>query len=114
MTWTGLRASPGPSVEQADNTGGSWVRYTFKTPGRDPRIAAADGKVRLAWTTPAGGGQPSRVYSVRRDTPVGAWDGLYISPEATTDQVAADVIYADGYTLVVIRSSLRLYVRAYR
>jgi hypothetical protein len=114
MTWTGLRASPGPYVEQADNTGGSWVRYTFKTPGRDPRIAAADGKVRLAWTTPAGGGQPSRVYSVRRDTPVGAWDGLYISPEATTDQVAADVIYADGYTLVVIRSSLRLYVRTYR
>jgi hypothetical protein len=54
------------------------------------------------------------VYSVRRDTPVGAWGGLYISPEATTDQVAADVIYADGYTLVVIRSSLRLYVRAYR
>jgi hypothetical protein len=117
LAWTANRASPGPWVTVADNrTAGNAVggfqTQTFNTLGRDPRLVAADGRVRVVWTTTSGPGRPAKAFMASRNGE-GAWSGRYVSPDATTDQTAAAIAVTSDLTTLILRSSLKLYTRTF-
>jgi hypothetical protein len=89
LAWTANRASPGP-----------WV------------TVAADGRVRVVWTTTSGPGRPAKAFMASRNGE-GAWSGRYVSPDATTDQTAAAIAVTSELTTLILRSSLKLYTRTF-
>jgi hypothetical protein len=89
LAWTANRASPGP-----------WV------------TVAADGRVRVVWTTTSGPGRPAKAFMASRNGE-GAWTGRYVSPDATTDQTAAAIAVTSELTTLILRSSLKLYTRTF-
>jgi hypothetical protein len=119
LTWTSIRANPGSWITVADNRAagnnvGGFVGKTFATLGKDPRIVAADNRVRIVWTTLSGPGRPARAYMVSREGGSNnPWTGRYVSPEAATDQTAAAIAVTSDLTTLILRSSLKLYTRTF-
>jgi hypothetical protein len=101
LAWAGVRADPGSWVSAADNRSGTFAAHTFSTLGRDPKLAVAGGRARVAWTTLSGPGRPSKVFMASRDAGA-AWAGRYVSPEAATDQNTAAIALTSDLTTLIL------------
>ena len=88
-------------VTVADNTSGSFRRYTFVTPGGYPSVAASAGKVFVTWSVLVNGRDHARVAERSQ----GSWTGVTLGRSTDEHEFAWEVTSFGGKATVHLRGA---------